>query len=122
MSISCVRDQLGLELDKNEIDIVHRIGRVLEGKTRPILIKFVSHKTKERIMRKKKEAKDVRFVEDLAYGIKKMYSFLNANPSELNLEFVWTIDGKIKYKFFNHYRRIEIRNYSDYHRLVNKLP
>ena len=29
-----------------------------------------------------------------------MYSFLNASRAQLNLEFVWTIDGKIKYKFF----------------------
>ena len=73
-------------------------------------------------MKKKKEAKDVRFVEDLAYGIKKMCSFLNASRAQLNLEFVWTIDGKIKYKFFNDTHRYEIRNYSDYHSLVNKLP
>ena len=70
LSISCVKEQLGVEIERSEIDIVHRVGRVQEGKTRPILVKFISHKTKEQIIKKKKEAKDVRFVEDLAYGIK----------------------------------------------------
>ena len=121
--IACVKEQIGVSVDKHDIDIVHRVGRFEEGKPRPILIKFLSHKTKEVVMRKKKEAKDrakdVKIVEDLANGIRKIYTFLNANRRDLKLEYVWTIDGRIKYKFFGNNRPFEIRSYADYYRLIN---
>ena len=120
--ISVVKEQIGVDIAKNEIDIIHRVGRAQNGKQntpRHILVKFMSHKTKETIMRRKREAKDIRIFEDLAYGIKKMFDFLKSQRSRLNLENVWTIDGKIKYKFIDNPRPFEIRNYLDYHKLIN---
>ncbi len=115
-----LKKYLNIDIVRNEIDIVHRVGRSQGGKPRPILVKFLSHKTKELVMRKRKETKEIRIVEDLAPGIKQMFDFLNSSRSNLNLEFVWTIDGRIKYKFFGDTRPYEIRSYADYHYLVTK--
>ena len=48
-----------------------------------------------------------------------MYTFLNANRRDLKLEHVWTINGRIKYKFFGNNRPFEIRSYADYYHLIN---
>ena len=44
------------------------MGKKSLDKTRGILVKFVSYRTKEKIMRKKKSAKNIRISEDLASG------------------------------------------------------
>lgn len=118
--IEAIKVNLGIDICDADIDIVHRVGRRLTGKARPILVKFASHKPKEKVMRKRKEAQNIKIVEDLAYGIKKVYDFLNANRREIDLEYVWTIDGRIKYKFTGDSRPYEIRSYADYDRLINK--
>ena len=118
--IEAIKVNLGIDICDKDIDIVHRIGRPNTGKARPILVKFLSHKPKEIIMRKRKEAKGIKIVEDLAYGIKKVFDFLNAHRRDIDLEYVWTIDGRIKYKFTGDPRPHEIRSYADYDRLINK--
>ena len=71
--IDCVKEQIGVNVDKQDIDIVHRVGRFQEGKPRPILIKFLSHKTKEIVTRMRKEAKDVKIVESERWSQKDVH-------------------------------------------------
>ena len=55
--IAVIKEQIGVDIAKTEIDIIHRVGRVQgrqNGKPRQILVKFVSHKSKENIMRRKR--------------------------------------------------------------------
>lgn len=52
------------------VDISHRIGRRMEGKTRPVIIRFVTRSTKDMIWKKGKgseylSSKRLRFGEDL---------------------------------------------------------
>ncbi len=91
-----------------------------QGKQRPILVKFLSHKLKDIVRRKRKETKEICIVEDLAPGIQNMFDFPNSSGSDLNLEFVLTINGSIKYNFFGNTRPYEFRSYADYHYLVTK--
>ncbi len=72
-------------------------------------------------MKKKKEAKGIKIFEDLAPGVKRMLDSLNINRIPLNLESVWTIDGRIKYKHFNSNRFFEIRSAGDYNRLTGSF-
>ncbi len=119
-NVAVLESEIGVTVRNEEIDIVHRVGRYQKGKPRPILIKFCAHKTKENIMRKRKEAKGIKIVEDLAFRVRKILTYLNASRREFNLEYVKTINGKVKYKYFNSPRFFEIRSYIDYYRLINK--
>ena len=49
-----LKEEIDLEIDPNEIHIVHRVGRSKDNKPRSTLVKFISHKTKEHGMRRRK--------------------------------------------------------------------
>ncbi len=66
------------------------------------------HKMKEQVMRAKRKAKEIKIREDLAAGIKKAFDHINYNRRLYNVESVWTIDGRIKYKFIRNPRPFEI--------------
>ncbi len=99
MTIDTFQKEVDVQIKASEIDIVHRTGRRQESKPGPVLVKFMSHKTKEMIMRNKKNAQNVRIYEDLAPGIKQMYDDVSKNGRYLNIDCVWTIDGQIKFRF-----------------------
>ena len=101
----------------SEIDIVHRVGR-RDSNPRSILVKFLSHKTKERVMRCKKKAAHIKIHEDLAPGIKRIFNEVSSNRRFLNVDSVWTIDGNITFRYINNPLTFEIRSYADYHDLV----
>ena len=61
----------------------------------------------------------MKITEDLAPGIKMIFNEVSRNRRWLNVDSVWTIDGKIKYRFTNNPRTFEIRSYSDYRSLFN---
>ena len=62
-----------------------------------ILVKCLSHKTKARVLRDKKKAKNITIYEDLAGCVKNLLDELIPRKHELGLESVWTIDGKMRY-------------------------
>ena len=82
-------------------------------------MKFLSHKTKEIVMRREKNAKNVKIFEELAPGITMIFNEVSTNHRLLNVDSIWTIDGKSKYRFANNPRTFEIRSYSDYHCFFN---
>ena len=98
-TISVIKEEIGVEVEKKEIEIVHRVGRHRDDdKPRAILVKCLSHKTKARVLRDKKKAKNITIYEDLAGGVKNLLDELISRKHELGLESVWTIDGKVRYK------------------------
>ena len=119
LTVDTMMKEIGINIQQNEIDIVHRVGRRQENKPRPILVKFLSHKTKEKVMRAKKRATNIKINEDLAPGIKRLFDEVSTNRRFLNIESVWTIDGRIKFRFVNNSTTFEIRSYADYHNLFN---
>ncbi|XP_064470057.1 protein unc-13 homolog C-like [Ornithodoros turicata] len=50
MRIMC-HDNLGVTVHSEQIERAHRVGRLQESKTCPIIVKFSSYKTKEAILR-----------------------------------------------------------------------
>ena len=72
-------------------------------------------------MRNKKKATNVKVKEDLAPGIKKVFDDINMNRRLLNLESVWTIDGRIKFKYLNNPRPFEIRSFSEFEYLMSEM-
>ena len=73
VTLNILQKEIGVVVAQNEIDIVHRVGRRQENRPRSILIKFISHKTKEKVMRAKKKSTTVKINEDLAPGIKRIF-------------------------------------------------
>ena len=69
-------------------------------------------------MKSKKHAKNLRISKDLAAGTRTMLQALLGNKVALNIEKAWTIDGKIKYKFINSDRILEIRHSDDFKKLM----
>ncbi len=55
--IRCLKDEINVDICPEEIDIAHHVGRAYENKPRSILVKFISHKSNEKVIRRKKEAK-----------------------------------------------------------------
>ena len=102
---------------QNEIDFVHRVGRHQDNRPRPVLVTFFSHKTKEKGMRAKKNALTIKIKEDLPPGIKQIYDQVSSNRRFLNIDSVWTIDGRIKCRYANNLKTFEIRSYADYHNI-----
>ena len=86
--ITLLKEEINLDIAPLEIKIIHHVGRTVPNKSRPVIIKFLSHKTKEMVMRRKKEAKTIKIREDLASGIKTLFDDLNKNLCYLNLDSV----------------------------------
>ena len=86
--------KINVEISPDDVNIVHRVGKRSEERPRSILVKFSSHKPKERVLKSKNHAKNTRISEDLAARTRTMPQ---ANKVALNIEKAWTLDGKMKY-------------------------
>ena len=121
LAIKVIKDEIDIILKNEDLDIVHRTGRYRDdGKPRPILVKCMSHKSKAKVMKNKKKAKNVRVHEDLAFGVKVVLDELIERKHELGLDSVWTIDGIIRFKFLRNERVYSISSYDDYVKLTSK--
>ena len=119
--IEVLQAEIGVELKPEDIDIVHRVGRKgVNGSTRPLLVKLMSHKFKSQIMRNKKAAKGVKIFEDLAYGVRQILNEIIQQKQALGVESVWTIDGKLRFKYVDNDRVFLINSHDDYMNLIRK--
>ena len=114
-ALSKIQEEINVEISPDDVDIVHRVGKRSEEGPRSILVKFSSHKPKERVLTSKNHPKNTRISEDLAARTRTMPQ---ANKVALNIEKMWTLDGKMKYKFINSDRILEIRSSDDFKKLM----
>jgi hypothetical protein len=116
---------VGVEVDEDEIEIVHRLPVKLRG-VRPILAKFKSHKTKSQIYFSRRNMPGTELDEDELNGAKEIYinENLTAYRRKLFTEVrkrtkinkwyrAWTTDGKIFITKEKGDRAVKINNYSD---------
>ena len=54
VTLGTLKKELDLDMERSEIDIVHRVGPCDDNKPRSTLVKFLCHKSKENVMRHKK--------------------------------------------------------------------
>ena len=78
----------------NEVARTHRLGPKQDGKKRPIIVKFTSHRYKKMVFDKKKMLKGSGTVitENLT---KKRYALFNKCVEKYGRDKVWTLDGRI---------------------------
>lgn len=102
-AIEIFNTNLDTAIKQDDIEIIHRVGKKIPDKPRPVIIKFVSHKKKVEIMRSKKALKGSEFfiIEDLTQQNSKLMRELNILRKSGKIKSTWSIDGKIKIKLNN---------------------
>ena len=134
--VSFAKEHLHEDIQPEEIEIVQRIGRprATDGeqgssasasdqrsvKPRPVIVKFVSNKTKMCLLRKRMELKGKRMViqEDVAPDIAKRLKKLKEKGS---VELSWFSNGKIKFKLKHDSRILELKGWMDLHNIHDQL-
>lgn len=115
--IDAIANSLDVTVVKQEIEISHRIGHRLNGnanqtssnrKPRPVIVKFVSNKTKTRILTKRRQIKGRPLVilEDMASDLAKRLKKLKRKEAIESARFS---NGTIKYKLKDDLRVMEIQ-------------
>ena len=111
--------KLGLQVSvENMVGRTHRIGKQTSGritrnnkqKVRPIIVKFLSYRTRRAVFQNKKNLKGSGIVitESLT---QKRYKLLLAAQEKLGFKSVWTTDGRIMANVNNRY--FNINSYDD---------
>ena len=106
--IAAIKEKMGEEIEKNEIDRSHRIGVPKNnGKSRPIIIKFVRYNTRCKIFKNKKKlkGKSISMTESLT---KKRMEALKKAREDHGFENVWSSEGKILYKDISEGNKIKV--------------
>ena len=92
------REELGVEIKEEEIEIAHRIGqtRRSQNKPRAIIIKFLSNKSKMQVLSKWTllKGKSIAIMEDMASDLAKRLKKLKDKSS---VDKAWFVNGKIRF-------------------------
>ena len=103
--IKFIQDDLQEEINIADLDRTHRIGKVNNGKSRPIMAKFARYNVRKKVFRNKRKlkGKNMSITESLT---KIRVSKLNEARDLYNRNNVWTYDGRIMVK--NENNRISV--------------
>ena len=107
--IHTIKEKMWEEIKKDEIDRSHRLGAPKNnGKSRPIIIKFVRYNTRCRIFKNKKKlkAKSIRVTESLTK--KQIIEALKKAREDHGFENVWSSEGNILYKDVSEGNKIKV--------------
>lgn len=107
-------DKLGLNVSPDDIDRTHRVGPVVAGKTRGIIVKFKNYQTRSAVIHNRRKLKGSRVVikEDLTCQNQQL---LKKTQNHNLVENAWSNDGKIFAPFKSDERSYvkKIRDLSD---------
>lgn len=98
--ITLIKDKLDVEVEPEEIDVIHRVGKKERStrnmKPRAVIVKFSSNKAKMKVLMKRKHLKGrgITIAEDMAPDLAKRLKELNNKTS---VERAWLVNGKIRY-------------------------
>ena len=120
--VKLVNEQLKIDTRPEEIARSHRVGpRRINKKPRPVIVKFISHNTKEKIYRARgrsafnEETEHFYINEDLTNIRNKMYQQARTLKKENMITDCWTMDGTIFIKEKN----LKIRTFQDPEKLFH---
>ena len=84
------------DIKSADIEIAHRVGKKKDGVIRPIVVKFVSRKTKMKVMKGRRLLKGsnpkIVIFEDLAKGTYQLYQHVSNHSA---VQDSWTWEGKV---------------------------
>lgn len=119
-----VADRVGVEVEEDEIEIVHRLPVKLKG-VRPIIAKFKSHKIKSQIYFSRRKlrgtededelngAKEIYINENLTAYRRKLFAEARKRTKINKWYKTWTTDGKIFITKEKGDRAVKVNNYSE---------
>ena len=124
--------ELGAELNMDDIDRSHRVGRPIAGKPRPILVKFVSYRPRQNLfqaginLKKDKNRpshfKGIFINEDLTRENNQVYSHARSLVSQKKLHGAITRDGRILVKRFSGSTYTETKTITQLDTLAESQP
>ena len=92
------KEELGVEIKEEEIEIAHRVGQIRRSQNKPraVIIKFLSNKSKMQLLSKRKllKGKSIAIMEDMASDLAKQLTKLKDKSS---VEKAWFVNGKIRF-------------------------
>ena len=97
---SLLSSKLGLRVEKEDIDIAHRIGKHHREKIRPVIVRFIRRQTKSDVMRNAKLLKGsgIFLNEDLTKLNAEVLASVRVKDPE-TVERAWSFDGKLYARF-----------------------
>ena len=92
--VKLFNEKLGVKVEKQDIDVVHRIGRMEEGRYRTIVVRFVRRVVRAKVIEKRRQLKNsgVVIADDLSPNNAWKYRQLKETFGAKN---VWSRDGKL---------------------------
>lgn len=92
--VIAVARKISVDLSINDIDRSHRVGRKIDGKSRPVIVKFVSYRKRREVFQSKRKLKgqNITIREDLT---RQRLEVLRAAISRFQQRNVWTEDGQV---------------------------
>ncbi|KAH3853685.1 hypothetical protein DPMN_096217 [Dreissena polymorpha] len=96
---NAVKQHTGIQIIRADLDFGHRLGRFEDGKSRPVVLKFISKERKIQVLKKSKELKlgHIYPSENLTPLIQEVFNSVRLKKRDTT-ESVWTRSGKIFYK------------------------
>ena len=94
LALGIIKEKLNIHLDGSDLDRSHRIGRKTNTKSRPIIVKFTSYNTRNKVFRAKRKLKGlgITITESLT---KHRMQLLNEAKQITGVKTTWTMDGRI---------------------------
>lgn len=89
-----IREQLGVPINSWEVEIAHRTGRFSSDSNRPVIVRFLTRKTKSRVLAKMKNLKGshIFLAEDLTQeNLRRLKKLRDLKC----VQQVWTRDGRL---------------------------
>jgi len=113
--VNTLKDKMNdLQLNVNDIDISHRMGRKQVDYKRPIIVRFLQRTKRDTLMRRRKDLKEtgVFINEDLSRMNKMVLNSAKRQLSEN--ESVWAFNGNLYHRSSDHaVNRIDFASYKD---------
>lgn len=129
-----IASKLEIPLEKSCIDAAHRLPKWNEQSTPSIIVKFISRKTKEQFMEKRKTVilnsaiigadtnGKILIGESLAPYYKDLLWKAKLRANDAGYQYVWWSDGSVLARKEPKSRIIKIRTYEDIEKIHNNYP
>ena len=124
--IYCMRENLGEEVEPEEVEIIHCVGSKTftigtagnstgeqrSARPRPVIVRLLSNKTKTRLLLKRRQlqGKEVVILGDITQDLAKR---LNKLKEKHSVDSAWFTNGKSKYKLKDDPRIVELKEWKD---------
>jgi hypothetical protein len=107
------KDELGVDVKKDEIDRAHRVGRPNGNKARALIVKFKSHFSKIKVMKAKRQLKGKRIYVNEDLTKHNLWLLKQTKEACKGKGYVYTVDGNIFVKSRDSDNLIRVRRLVD---------